>query len=102
MRLIGQDVLVKAIRKHADVKKWIEAWILTVEDAQWRSLDDVQSDYPSTDGVKLESEIIVTAFNTKGNAYRLLTSINYVGQVVLVLELITHAKYDREKWKGRY
>lgn len=102
MRLIGQDVLVKALRKHTEARKWIEAWVSTVEDAQWRSLDDVRIDYPSADGVKLESTVVVTVFNVKGNVYRLLTNINYIGQVVLVLALLTHAEYDKEKWKGRY
>jgi mRNA-degrading endonuclease HigB of HigAB toxin-antitoxin module len=35
-------------------------------------------------------------------AYRLITNINYDAQAVLVLELLTHADYDKEKWKGRY
>jgi mRNA interferase HigB len=90
------------LRKHSDARRWIEAWVATVEDADWKSLGDVRADYPSADGVKLESEIVVTVFNVKGNVYRLLTNINYIGQVVLVLELMTHAEYDKQKWKGRY
>ena len=102
MRLIGQDVLANAIRKHADAKKWLQAWVATVEDAGWQSLEDVQADYPSADGVKLKSRIVVTVFNVKGNEYRLLTNINYNTQVVLVLELLTHGTYDKNQWKGRY
>jgi mRNA interferase HigB len=59
-------------------------------------------DYPSTDGVKLKSQIVVTVFNVKGNEYRLLTNVNYDRQAVLVLELLTHAEYDKERWKERY
>jgi mRNA interferase HigB len=102
MRLIGQGVLSKAIRKHADVRKWLESWAATVEDATWQSLDDVRADYPSADGVKLKSEVVVTIFKVKGNEYRLITNVNYDAQAVLVLELLTHAGYDKEKWKGRY
>jgi len=102
MRLIGQDVLSKAMRKHADARKWLQAWAVTAEDAAWRSLDDVRADYPSADGVKLRSRIVVTVFNVKGNEYRLLTNINYESRVVLVLELLSHAEYDKDQWKGRY
>jgi mRNA interferase HigB len=102
MRLIGQDVLSKAIRRHADTRKWEQAWAATVQDAEWLSLDDVREDYPAADGVKLKSQVVVTVFNVRGNEYRLLTSVNYQRQVVLALELLTHAEYDKEKWKGRY
>lgn len=102
MRLIGQDVLGRALQRHADARKWLTAWIATVEDAMWQSLDDIREDYPSADGVKLKSEVVVTVFNVRGNTYRLLTHVDYEGQVVQVLELLTHAEYDKERWKTRY
>ena len=102
MRLIGQDVLVRSLKKHADARQWIAAWVATVQDATWASLEDVRQDYASADGVTLRSRIVVTVFNVKGNEYRLLTTINYLQQVVQVLELLTHAEYDKERWKQRY
>ncbi len=102
MRLIGQDVLSKAVRKHGDARSWLAAWAATVQDAAWRSLRDVREDYSSADGVKLRSQVVVTLFNVRGNEYRLLTSINYDAQAVVVLELLTHADYDKERWKERY
>ncbi len=102
MRLVGQDVLAKGMARHADTRKWLAAWAATVEDAEWSSLDEVRADYPSADGVQLASQLIVTVFNVRGNAYRLLTQINYRQQIVLVLELLTHAEYDKQQWKGRY
>jgi mRNA interferase HigB len=102
MKLIGQDVLIRATRKHGDARKWIAAWVATVEDAAWQSIDDVRVDYPSADGVKLKSHVVVTIFNVKGNEYRLLTHINFEGQVVQVLDLLTHADYGKERWKERY
>lgn len=102
MRLIGQDVLNRALRKHADTRKWIEAWVATVADAQWQSIDDLRADYPSADGVKLRSRLVVTVFNVKGNEYRLLTHVNYADQIVQALDLLTHAEYDKDRWKERY
>jgi len=31
-----------------------------------------------------------------------LTNVNFENQVVLALELLTHAEYEKDKWKGRY
>lgn len=102
MRLIGQDVLNRAMRKHADAGMWLKVWAMTVDDAQWQNIDDLRMDYPSADGIKLKSRIVVTVFNVKGNEYRLVTNVNYDAQAVLVLELLTHAEYDKDRWKGRY
>jgi mRNA interferase HigB len=74
----------------------------TAEDAAWESIEDLRLDYPSADGVKLKSEIVVTVFNVKGNEYRLLTQGSYENQAVLALELLTHAESDKELWKDRY
>ena len=65
-------------------------------------MEDIRADYPSADGVKLKSRIVITVFNVKGNEYRLLTNVNFENQVVLALELLTHAEYEKDKWKGRY
>lgn len=102
MRLAGQDVLRKAIRKHADARQWLEAWAETAENANWLSLEDVKEDYQATDGVKLKNQIVITVFNVKGNEYRLLTHVNYRAQSVLILELLTHSEYSKDLWKKRY
>ena len=90
------------MRKHVAARIWIKAWVTTVEDAAWSSLAEVRTDYPSADGVKLRSQVVVTIFNVKGNEYRLLTHIDYPGGVVQFLELLTHADYDKNRWKERY
>jgi len=102
MRLIGRDVLSKAICKHPDAAKWLDSWAITVDDAVWHSLEDVRADYPSADGVKLGSRVVVAVFSVKGNEYRLLTNIIYKIQTVLVLALLTHAEYDKNLWKEKY
>jgi len=77
-------------------------WAATVESMVWHSLEDVRKAYPSADGVKLKSRLVVTVFNVKGNEYRLLTSIDYDAGIVEALDVLTHAEYDKESWKDRY
>jgi len=102
MRLIRQDVLVHAGRKNALLRRWLQTWALTVEAAHWSNLDDVRATYPSADGVVLASGTVVSVFNVKGNEYRLLAWIDYSQAVVQVLEVLTHAEYDKDQWKSRY
>jgi len=102
MTIVGQDVLHRAARRNAPLRKWLQVWAATVELRVWSSLNDLRRDYPAADGVKLKSGLVVTVFNVKGNEYRLLTSIDFDIAVVEVLELLTHSKYDKNAWKERY
>ena len=80
----------------------METWAVVVGEADWQDILDVRLDYPPAGGVKLESDLVVTVFNVRGNEYRVLTHIDYANQIVLALDLLTHAEYDKEQWKGRY
>lgn len=43
----------------------------------------------------------LTVFDIGGNKYRLIASIHYnVGQVY-ILDVLTHAEYDRNSWKRK-
>jgi len=50
--------------------------------------------FPSADGVK---EFMV--FNVKGNAYRLITEINYRTKRIFLRHVLTHAEYSKGGWK---
>lgn len=102
MILIREDILSAAGKKNVALRRWLADWVETVEEADWASLDDVRKQYPSADGVRLSSRTVVTVFNVKGNSYRLLAWIDYRRQIVEVLEVITHAEYDKDLWKARY
>jgi hypothetical protein len=41
-----------------------------------------------------------TVFNIKGNDYRLIVGIDYENQVVYYKYFLTHAEYDKNKWKN--
>jgi mRNA interferase HigB len=102
MTLVGHDVLLRVGRRNAPLRRWLTVWAATVEDITWRNIDDVRRNYPAADGIKLRSGFVVTVFNVKGNEYRLLTSIDYDAGIVEVLDVLTHAEYDKDLWKDRY
>lgn len=102
MRLLNAPALLKFAGKHRDATQWLNRWMNDVDAASWGKLGDVRKIYPSADGVSLGRNVVVTVFNVKGNEYRLLTRIDYVGETVLVLDVMTHAEYTRNAWKMRW
>lgn len=61
----------------------------------WRTWADVRADIGSASLVGN-----CTVFNIRGNKYRLVTRILFPSQKVFVLQVMTHAEYDTDKWKA--
>jgi mRNA interferase HigB len=86
-------------RRHPDAQTGLAGWAQNTRAAAWRNLQQVRQTYRSADAVEVASGKTVTVFNIRGNKYRLLTAITYPAGVVNVLQFLTHAEYDKEKWK---
>jgi mRNA-degrading endonuclease HigB of HigAB toxin-antitoxin module len=63
--------------------------------AQWQNLEDVRKIYRDAEAVGN-----FTVFNIKGNDYRLIVGIDYENQTVYYKYFLTHAEYDKGKWKN--
>jgi mRNA interferase HigB len=100
MELLNVQTLDRAARKHREIAEWLRNWMMTAQNASWWSLVDVRQQYPSADGVPLK-RIVITVFNVKGNDYRLLTIIRYASQQIVIVDVLTHAEYSKDKWKDR-
>lgn len=99
MRITSTERLTEFGRDHPDARRALAAWLDTATAARWRSLASVKQTYAHADGVKIASGRIVTIFNIRGNNYRLLVAIDYELGAVNVLQVLTHAAYDKQKWK---
>jgi mRNA interferase HigB len=95
MHLISIRNLRDSAAKYSGVEKQIEDWYATVKQANWSSLEDVRSIYPTAEAVGN-----FTVFNIKGNNYRLIVGIDYEDGTVYFKYFLTHAEYDRDKWKN--
>jgi len=94
VHVISRKALLVFAATHADAAGPLDAWYRVAKAAQWTSLADVHRVYPSADSVEA-----FTIFNVKGNAYRLVTRINYRSQTIFIRGVYTHAAYDRGSWK---
>jgi mRNA interferase HigB len=95
MNVISQRTLKAFWEKHDDAKEPLRSWYLTCRKARWQNLDEVQAVYPHADIYGA-----CTIFNIGGNKYRLIVKINYARQTIFVKYVLTHAEYDRERWKN--
>ena len=94
MHVISRKRLKSFCLSHADVCDALDDWFSTASKAIWQNLTEVQMLYP-----KAEAVSNFTVFNIKGNKYRLISSINYEKQIIYVKYVLTHAEYDKDRWK---
>lgn len=97
MELVNIRAIERFVRTCRDAGKWLANWIDVAKAASWHSLHDVRQQFPSAGGGALKGGAVVTVFNVKGNEFRLLTSIRYTTQRIVILDVLTHEEYDREK-----
>jgi mRNA interferase HigB len=95
MHLISISKLRLDTAQYPDAGKPIEVWYNTVKTAEWDNLEDVRKIYPSAEAVGN-----FTVLNIKGNTYRLIISIDYEDGTIYYKYFLTHAEYDKDKWKN--
>lgn len=97
MIVIGADVVEKYFHRHAGHKgikaarSQYEAWLHIVNQARWRSPEDVKASHPKASVLKGGRVV----FNIKGNDYRLVARVQYEASVVAIRFFGKHAEYDK-------
>jgi mRNA interferase HigB len=94
LHVLSKRAWRRAVVANAPLEAAIAQWHQIASSASWRNLAEVRKVYPSADSVGS-----YTAFNIKGNAYRLIVKIEYRLQIIFVKHLLTHAEYDRREWQ---
>ena len=95
MNVISYQAIKQFIRKHSDGKSSINSWYRIASKVEWKNLAEVKQSYPHAD---LYGNC--TIFNIGGNKYRLIAKIDYRAQVIRIRNILTHAEYDKDKWKA--
>ena len=94
MHVISRKKLLDAAQRHTELGAPLDVWFRIAKKADWQSLDAVRGVFPSADSVGP-----YTVFNIKGNSYRLIVEINYRSGRIFIRHVLTHAEYDKGKWK---
>jgi mRNA interferase HigB len=77
----------------------LSRWCQIVKKATWRSIQEVRRVYPHADSIIVASRRVVTVFNVGGNKYRVIVALHYNRQKVFILQILSHAEYNKGVWK---
>ena len=97
MILVGTDVVERyfaARAGHKGIKAaraQYDAWRAIVENAQWKTPEEVKSSHPKASILKAGRVV----FNIKANDYRLISMVQYESGVVMVRFFGSHEEYDK-------
>lgn len=93
MLVSNKTLLSDFVQKHAKAAKPLNTWMKRVTEATWQSHNDLKKEFPTADYVKNGRYV----FNIGGNDYRLVAVVIFVGGVLDVRFIGTHADYDKIK-----
>jgi mRNA interferase HigB len=99
VRIIAESTLAVFAARHPQAETRLEAWRQIVRQEQFRHFADLRRCFRSADQVRVASGNPVVVFNICGNNYRLVCAIHYNTGNVFLLRFLTHAEYDKERWK---
>jgi mRNA interferase HigB len=101
MNVTKRKTLVAFWTKRPEAKPSLERWYKIARKARWRNFEDAKAAFPATDVYWAKSGKTATIFDVGGNKYRVIALIDYHRQTMLVTHVLTHARYDRDTWKGQ-
>ena len=89
--VIGADILVACMERHARSRKRISAWHAEAKAAAWKKPSDIKVRFRSEDFL-VGNRVI---FDIGGNEYRIIVVAQYTAGVLDVRFAGDHKEYDR-------
>ena len=93
MRILGEAVATHFAGKHAAARKPLQRFLAIARNADWPHFAAVKETFRSTDLGKQSGRLI---FDIGGNKYRLIASVDFQEQILVIERVLTHEEYDRE------
>lgn len=94
MNTISYRKIREFVALHPNAESSLSSWYKIARKSKWQNIVEVRQDYPHAD---LVGRLVV--FNIAGNKYRLIAQIHFESQLILIRHILTHAEYDRGRWK---
>lgn len=78
---------------HAAARKPLQRFLAIARNAVWPHFLAVKQTFPSTDLGRQSGRLI---FDIGGNKYRLIASVDFKEQILVIERVLTHEEYNRE------
>lgn len=91
MKIVNSELLNEFVRKHADARNAVEKWVAAIEEAEWKSHNDLKQDFLSADYVGNSRYV----FNIRGNNYRIIAVVVFFAGRMVIRFVGTHQEYDK-------
>ncbi len=95
MHVITKKRLDEFVKMYPACRSALETWYRIVKNNNFSSFVNLKEYFPNADMVGK-----LTVFNIGGNKVRLITAIHFNRSKLYIRSVLTHAEYDKNKWKG--
>lgn len=95
MRVISRKALRTYWELHAESEEVLKDWFNKIKCLSAGNFVELRQSFPSAD---LVGDCII--FNVGGNNYRVIVHLDYSVQTVWIRFVLSHAEYDKDKWKA--
>lgn len=94
MHVITRKRLREFTAKYREAQEPLGVWYAIMSRTDFGSFAEIKQVFGSVDKVGK-----FTVFDVGGNRFRLIAAIHYNRKKVYIRHVLTHAAYDRDKWK---
>ena len=94
MHIIARKRLNDFVEEHREMYTALERWYRLAKNKNFSSFEELRSVFPTVDKVGK-----LTVFDIGGNKVRVITAIHYNRRKLYIRAVLTHAEYDKGKWK---
>jgi mRNA interferase HigB len=94
VRINGLEIIDELISKYPKALNPARRWTMLTLASRWKNFVEVQKTFNAADYVAP-----YTVFDIGGNKWRVITIVEYAAQLIVVTHALTHAEYEKGKWK---
>ncbi len=92
--MLGEAVIAKFAKKHPVSRKPLARFLSIANLAVWPHFPAVKASFAAADYAPTTGTVI---FDIGGNKYRLIGTVDFSEQILVVRRVLTHEEYNREK-----